>query len=78
MILLVPIIAMQFTDQVKWGIVDFVIAGFMLSIIGCCIDALYSWDNRLKVIFSLLIIVAMVLLWIELAVGIFGALIAGN
>lgn len=37
-ILAVPLVAMQFTDQVDWSAADFVLAGLLLAVIGVAIE----------------------------------------
>lgn len=80
LMLLVPLVAMRFTDQVNWSPGDFVAAGVLLGGTGCA----YVWltrqtgrrGRRLATGASLL--VALLLVWAELAVGIFGTPIAGS
>ena len=40
-LLLIPMIAMQLTDEVKWSFFDFLIMGIMLSITGSS-----TWSNN--------------------------------
>ncbi len=79
-ILLIPFIAMQFTSQVKWSLFDFVIMGFLLIFLGLTISLIqYKFikpNQRVAII--IILIVVFVLLWAELAVGVFGTPIAGN
>ncbi|HQQ96837.1 MAG TPA: hypothetical protein PLX35_06215 [Cyclobacteriaceae bacterium] len=80
MILCIPAVAMQFTTEVNWGLADFVIAGSLLLGAGFLCD--YAWEKisgahtRMVVVGA--IILALLLIWIELAVGIFGTPFAGN
>jgi hypothetical protein len=39
-VLLLPLVAMQFTDEVNWGVADFVIAGVLLGGTGLLLNAL--------------------------------------
>ncbi|HBI34076.1 MAG TPA: hypothetical protein DEA43_02370 [Candidatus Moranbacteria bacterium] len=70
-LLLIPLVAMQFTDQVVWTLSDFVIAGFLLFSTG----VILAWATRKfpkhKIIVGALIVFAFIWLWAELAVGIF-------
>ena len=79
-LLLVPLIAMQITPEVNWSGMDFLIAGFLLLTTGLFISFLANQSlpriPRLLVICVVLIIA--LLLWAELAVGIFGSPIAGS
>ena len=72
-LLLIPFIAMQFTDEVNWGIGDFFIMGIMLSTTGISIQFVFNKiDSQPKrIILISIIIVFFLLIWAELAVGIF-------
>lgn len=71
LLLLIPLIAMQFTDQVVWTLSDFIIAGFLLFSTG----VILAWATRIfpkhRIIIGALIIFAFLWLWAELAVGVF-------
>ena len=73
-LLLIPLVAMQFTEQVNWTMFDFLIAGVLLF--GTGISFLYLLSNtstskKYKIIMGLLIFAVLLLVWAELAVGIF-------
>ena len=71
---------MQFTTEVNWTASDFVIAGMLIFVTGLIFDLVLRKINnknlRIALIVSLFIIV--VLIWIELAVGIFGTSFSGS
>lgn len=71
--LLIPMIAMQFTEEVNWGMADFLIGGFTLLFAGMGIDYFLREikNPKLKIIFILLVVMFILLLWAELAVGVF-------
>jgi len=79
-LLLLPLIAMQFTTEVDWSISDFVIAGLLLGGTGLLCELLWRkvkvFKHRLLLIG--LVLLALLLVWIELAVGLFGSPIAGS
>lgn len=79
-LLSIPFIAMQFSKEVNWSLSDFAIAGFILSgtafIINLILDKFKTKKSRLILIGTTLII--LLLVWIELAVGIFGSPFAGS
>lgn len=79
-LLLIPFIAMQFTNEVNWSISDFAIMGGMLTGTGLLIELtlrmVKSWQNRL--IICGVVLVLFLLVWAELAVGIFGSPLAGS
>ena len=79
-LLLIPAVAMQFTNEVKWSISDFIIAGLLLFgtvlVLEFILRKVTKKENRL--LFVILILALLVLTWLELAVGIFGTPIAGS
>ena len=79
-LLLIPMIAMQFTDEVNWTALDFVIAGALLLVTGLIFDLVMRKVKNTKYRIAILIIVLLVffLIWAELAVGIFGTPFSGS
>jgi len=79
-LLLIPFIAMQFTTEVNWSVLDFVVAGVLLVGTGLGIDFVLRKlkTSKYRVAIIIAIIIAFLLFWAELAVGIFGSPIAGN
>jgi len=79
-ILLIPFIAMQFTNEVDWTRSDFVIAGGILLGIGLLIDLVLRKlsTSKYKVPIIIAIVILFLLIWAELGVGIFGTPFAGN
>lgn len=79
-ILLIPLVSMQFTNEVDWTISDFVIMGTLLLGTGLLCELILrkvkSFEHR--IIICGLIILGFFLIWIEMAVGIFGTPIAGS
>lgn len=71
--LLVPLVAMQFTKEVNWGVGDFLIAAALLFAIGGAIElALRVVPGRgWRVAALLALVAAFLLVWAELAVGLF-------
>ena len=71
---------MQFTDEVNWTIADFVVAGAILSgfFLMCevAIRKIKNVNYRVFILAAFLIV--LLLVWAELAVGIFGTPIAGD
>lgn len=70
-ILLVPFVAMQFTNEVVWTSGDFVVAGVMIFIAGMLVDLAMRKMGRHKIVGILVIFVLFAWLWAELAVGVF-------
>ena len=79
-LLAIPLIAMQFTDEVSWGPGDFLIMGGMLFIAFLFIDLVNrrSVPGGLKFALTLILIIGFGLVWAELAVGLFGTPFAGD
>lgn len=69
-LLLVPFIAMQFTNEVVWTWSDFVIAGLLVFGTGSAFVLTARKAQRYYLVIALLFVVAFVLVWVELAVGI--------
>jgi peptidoglycan/LPS O-acetylase OafA/YrhL len=79
-ILLIPFIAMQFTNEVKWDLRDFLIMGGLLLSTGLmCEFVIRKITNiRYRIAICVVLLVALFLIWAELAVGIFGTPFAGS
>lgn len=79
-LLCIPLIAMQFTDEVNWGIFDFVIMGILLSGTGLIIEFVLrkSKNTRQRLLFCTIVFLFFLLIWAELAVGVFGTPFAGS
>ena len=72
-VLLIPLIAMQFTNEVNWGILDFIVAAILLLSTGLsCNFVMQKVKNtQFRIAIFLAILVLLFLIWAELAVGIF-------
>lgn len=79
-LLFIPLIAMQFTDEVNWTLSDFVVAGVLLLGTGLIFDLILRKIKSLKyrIVISLILLIVLLLIWAELAVGIFGSPLSGN
>ena len=79
-ILLIPFIAMQFTDEVSWTLFDFIVMGVLLLGTGLLFELVLRKMTNIKYRTFLLIaiILTFLLVWAELAVGIFGTPFAGS
>jgi len=79
-LLLIPLIAMHYSDEVHWTLIDFAIMGVLLLISGMwtqrVVKRVKSFPRRATYI--ILVILLFLLVWAELAVGIFGSPLAGN
>lgn len=79
-LLLIPFIAMQFTNEVAWTAFDFLVAGILLLITGLICEWVLRKvnNNNYRIVFCGIIILLLLLTWAELAVGIFGSPLAGS
>ncbi|WP_299759402.1 hypothetical protein [uncultured Pontibacter sp.] len=79
-ILLIPFVAMFFTEEVNWTFSDFVVAGVLLFGTGFLCELVMrkvtNWNYRIG--FIAVILFALFVVWAELAVGIFGTPFAGS
>ncbi|MCZ4223392.1 hypothetical protein [Pedobacter rhodius] len=80
LILSIPLIAMQFTNEVKWTLSDFVAAAILLLSAGFGIELVIRKvkTGTLRTVLFVVILLALFLIWAELAVGIFGTPFAGS
>ncbi len=74
LLLIIPLIAMQLTDEVEWSLFDFIIMGTLLSITGMMGEIIFKKVKKYehRVILYLVVIIIFFLIWAELSVGIFG------
>jgi hypothetical protein len=74
LILLLPLLAMQFTEEVAWDLADFAIFGAMLFV--ACgtyeLAARMTGNNAYRAAVGVALVAAFILVWMNLAVGIIG------
>jgi len=80
LLLIIPLIAMQLTDEVEWSLFDFIIMGTLLLITGLMGEIIFKKVKKYKhrVILYVVVSTTFLLIWAELAVGIFGIPFAGS
>ncbi len=73
-LLLLPLVAMQFTDEVNWDETDFAVFGTMLAVAcGTCeIAARMTGNTAYRAAVGVAVAAAFILVWMNLAVGIIG------
>ena len=71
---------MQFSDGVTWSVLDFVVAGILLFGTGLACELVIRKVRKIghRIAICVAILTALLLIWIELAVGIFGTPFAGS
>ena len=71
---------MQFTDEVNWNLFDFIIAGTLLIGTGLIIQLVLRKTKKIKyrIIIVAALLIVFLLIWAELAVGIFGTPLSGH
>jgi hypothetical protein len=79
-LLLAPLFAMQFTNEVNWDLFDFAIAGLLLVGSGIIYVLLAGIliNARSRFVLGVVLAVMLFLVWAELSVGIFGSPFAGT
>ena len=79
-LLLIPFVAMQFTNEVNWSLFDFLVAGALLLGTGLMCELVWRKVSKTqhRIAICSAILAALVLIWLELAVGIFGTPFAGS
>jgi hypothetical protein len=79
-LLLIPLIAMQFLDTLRWSKFDFAVAGCLLLATGVLCELVIrkvkNWVYRLLICQAIFIV--LFLIWAEIAVGVFGTRFVGS
>ena len=73
--LLLPLVAMQFTDEVDWDETDFIVIGAMLAVACGAFElaARMTGNRAYRAAVGVAIAAAFILVWMNLAVGIIGS-----
>ena len=73
-ILLLPLLAMQITDEVVWDLADFAVAGALLFGTGLTYElaARMKGNTAYRAAVGLALAAALILVWVNLAVGLIG------
>lgn len=79
-LLSIPLIAMQFTNEVNWSLFDFIIMGALLLGTGLLCELVLRSvkSTRNRIIVCVAILLGFLVIWAELAVGLFGTPFAGS
>lgn len=71
-ILIVHLVAMQFTTEVNWGLHDFILMGMLISVTGLLVVTVAKKDKKAthRAVLILALLAALFVIWVHLAVGI--------
>src|SRR5687768_11242894 len=74
LLLLLNLLAMVFTDAVKWSLFDFVVAGVLMIGAGLMFELVMRTVTRIeyRIAIFVALLAALLLIWVEIAVGLFG------
>ena len=79
-LLLLPLLAMQFTTEVNWKMIDFFIMALLLFVLVSSIEYVLQHQKLMatRLLWIGLALLVFLLVWAELAVGVFGTPFAGS
>ena len=79
-LLLIPLFGNIFSNQVNWSLFDFIIMGLLLGMLGIIIHFILEKvrDKTFRIVPIIFVLIIFLLIWAELAVGIFGSPISGS
>ena len=79
-ILLVPLIGIQLSIEINWGLLDFIVAGILIILLILVLELIFRkvQSNKKKLWLVILIGILFIMNWVKLAVGIFGSPFAGS
>ena len=79
-LLLIPLVAMQFTTEVNWSGFDFLVMGVLLIGTGLLCELVLRKVTKTnhRILLCMAVVGVFLLVWAELAVGIFGTPFAGR
>lgn len=79
-LLLVPFIGSQFSQEVHWSGFDYIVAAILLSGTSFVLDFVLTKakNKQSRWAWGIIVVLALALVWAELAVGVFGSPLAGS
>ena len=79
-LLLIPLLGNVFSDEVNWSLFDFLVMGTILLTMGILINLIIDKLKKrsFKVLLIIVTLLVFALIYLELAVGIFGTPFAGS
>ncbi len=79
-LLLIPFIASQFTDEVNWSAYDFLVMAILLGGTSVVLDIVLTKakNKQSRWAWGIAVVLVLLLIWVEIAVGVFGSPLAGS
>jgi hypothetical protein len=79
-LLLIPLIGMAITDEINWSPFDFIIMGSLLIVLSIGINFVSNQTKNFKnrILYIGILVLIFMLIWVELAVGVFGTPFGGS
>ena len=79
-LLLIPLLGNVFSDEFNWSLFDFLVMGTILLTMGILINLIIDKLKKrsLKVLLIIVTLLVFALIYMELAVGVFGTPFAGS
>ena len=80
LLLLIPLFGSLFSNQVNWSLLDFIVMGFLLGLTGLSIHFIIEKlrNKTFKIVTIIFALIIFLMIWVELAVGVFGSPITGS
>jgi hypothetical protein len=77
---LIPLFGSLFSNQVNWSLFDFIVMGFLLGLTGLSIHFIIEKlrNKTFKIVTIIFALIIFLMIWVELAVGVFGSPITGS
>jgi len=79
-LLLVPFIGSQFSQEINWSGFDYIVAAILLGTTSVVLDFVLTKakNKQSRWAWGIAVVLALALVWAELAVGVFGTPLAGS
>ena len=79
-LLLIPFIASQFSDEVNWSGFDYLIMAILFGTTSVALDFVLTKakNKQSRWAWGIAVVLVLFLVWVEIAVGVFGTPLAGH
>ena len=77
---MLPLVGGQLSTEIQWDLADYLVAAVLLTaaVIGVELILIFNLSKRQQLVLLIVFLLSFLLLWAELAVGIFGSPLAGS